>query len=209
VEAMPSSADRRRVEIPTYVFDRVKDIAEDEKRTVASVVNELLTFGVWDYKNLWSPADREKLGPRAARILELADQDEPARFDHHYVGTEHFLLAMLTERDGIAGQVLRELGVEHAAVSQHLLEIVGRGQEPSVGPRHYAPRVRKILTLALRNASERDHGIVGTGHLLLGLVREGEGIAAAILKRLGVDLTLVAERVNTALTRGDRPLADT
>jgi ATP-dependent Clp protease ATP-binding subunit ClpA len=209
VEVMPSSADRRRVEIPTYVFERVKAIAEDEKRTVASVVNELLTFGVWEHKNLWSPADREKLGPRASEVLRLADTAEPDRFNHNYVGTEHLLLAMLTEPGGIAGEVLRELGVEHGVVSQHLEAIVGRGKEPITGPRIYAPRVRRVLTFALRGARERDHEIVGTGHLLLGLAREGEGIAAAILERIGIDLERVAERTTAALARDDRPISDT
>jgi ATP-dependent Clp protease ATP-binding subunit ClpA len=209
MQTMPSSRDRRRVELPTYVFERAKQIADAEERTVASVVHELLAPALWDYKAMWTTADREKLTPRAARVLELAETDEPRRFNHNYIGTEHLLLAFLTERDGVAGQVLHELGVDHAAVSQHVESMIGRGETAVTRPLDYAPRVRKLLSLALRSASDLDHGLVGTGHLLLGLVREGNGIAAGILKRLGVNREQVDDRVKAALASGARPLADT
>jgi ATP-dependent Clp protease ATP-binding subunit ClpC len=206
---MPSSRDRRRVEIPSHVFERVKQIADAEGRTVASVVVEILAPGVWDYKAMWTPADRAKLTSRAARVLELADGEEPRRFNHGYVGTEHLLLALLTEGEGIAGQVLGDLGVDHAIVSRRLESIVGSGAKPADGPLRHAPRVRRVLSLALRAAADLDHGFVGTGHLLLGLVREGNGIAAHILQRLGINLEQVADAVKTALARGDRPLSET
>ena len=211
MEAMPSSSDRRRVEIPTYVFDRVKKIADTEDRTITSVVNEILVNGVWNYKAQWTPADRERLGPRAKRVLDLAEHDEPARFNHNYVGTEHLLLAQLTEGTGVAGTVLRGLGVDHPSVSRHLEAIVGRGDAPVTTPRELVPRVRKVLGMALRAADEPElfTGHVGTGHLLLALVREGEGIAAAILKKMGVSLDDVAKRVADSLTNADHPLTDT
>ena len=208
---MPSSADRRRVEIPTYVFERVKEIAATEQRTIASVVNEILSAGVWGYKSVWTPADREKVGPRAKRVLELAERDEPRRFGHNYIGTEHLLLALLAEGGGVAAAVLRELGVDHATASRHLEVIVGRGDAPADMEREYVPRVRKVLGLALKAAVEPElfaGGRIGTGHLLLAIVREGEGIAAGILKRIGVDLERVAQDVTSALKSADKPLLD-
>ena len=147
----------------------------------------------------------------APHPIELAERDEPERFDHNYIGTEHLLLAMLTEGEGVAGTVLRDLGVDHAAASRQLETIVGRGDAAVKAQRDYAPRVRKVLALALKAADEPalTTGHVGTGHLLLGLVREGQGIGAAILKRLGVDPDRVANAVTASLTNADRPLSDT
>jgi ATP-dependent Clp protease ATP-binding subunit ClpC len=206
---MPSSANRRRVEIPAYLFDRVQQIADAQQRTVASVVNEILFPGVTNYQAAWLPSDRAKLNGRAARALDLAEGDEPRRFDHNYVGTEHLLLALIDEGGGVAAQVLRDVGVDHEAVSGHLVAIVGRGKEPIQGQPTWAPRFRIVLGLALREARNLDHGVVGTGHLLLGLTREGQGIAAGILQRMGVALPSVSARVMQALTAGGLPLSET
>jgi ATP-dependent Clp protease ATP-binding subunit ClpC len=208
---MRSSADRRRIEIPAYLFERVKQIADAEQRTMASVVHEILMPGVWNYRPQWTPADRDRLGARARRVLELAENDEPSRFNHDYVGTEHLLLAILAEGSGVGAKVLGGLGVGHDAVSRQLEAVVGRGAEPPRNPRDLVPRLRKVLGMSLNAASEPElftGGRVGTGHLLLAIVREGEGIAAAILKRLGVELDRVAEAVTAALSSADQPMHD-
>ena len=206
---MPSSANRRRVEIPAYLFDRVQQIADAQQRTVASVVAEILFPGVANYQVGWLPSDRAKLNGRAARALDLAEGEEPRRFDHNYVGTEHLLLALLDEGGGVAARVLRESGVDHEAVSGHLLAIVGRGTEPVRERPTWAPRFRIVLGLALREARNLDHGVIGTGHLLLGLAHEGQGIAAGILQRMGVDPYDVSSRVLQLLTAGTVPLSET
>ena len=208
MQTMPSSSNRRRVEIPTYIFERVQKIADAEQRTVASVVHEILAPGVASYEPAWLPRDRERLSTRGARVLELAEGEMPRRFNHNYVGTEHLLLALVHEGEGVAGRVLRELGVEEETVAGHLEAIIGRGKTPALGQPDYAPRVRKVLGLSLREAQNRDHAFVGTGHLLLGIVREGQGIAVGILQRMGIKVDEVGFRVTQALERGELPLAE-
>jgi ATP-dependent Clp protease ATP-binding subunit ClpC len=208
MQPMPSSPNRRRVEIPAYLFARVQQIADAEQRTVASVVHEILLPGIHNYQPAWLPGDREKLSTRAARVLERTEGDVPRRFNHNYVGTEHLLLALAEADGGVAPHVLQDLGVDAAAVSGRLVAIIGRGDQPPRGQPDYAPRVRKVLGIALREASNLDHGFVGTGHLLLAIVREGQGIATGILQRMGVGLDTVAERVTQALARGEYPLSE-
>ena len=209
MQAMPSSANRRRVEIPAYLFDKVKQIADVQQRTVASVVHEILLPGVWNYQASWLPSDREKLNRRAARALALAETEEPQRFNHNYVGTEHLLLGLISEGEGIAAQVLRDLGITHGAASEQVLSMVGRGDKLVSGTLDYAPRLRLVLGMSLREAHNLDHGTVGTGHLLLGLIREGKGIAAGAMVRLGVVPDRARTMVIQAFARGDIPISET
>lgn len=208
MQLMPSSPNRRRVEIPAYVFDRVQKIAEREQRTVASVVQEILLPGVWNYQAKWLPSDREKLNRHAARVLDLAEGEVPGQFNHNYVGTEHLLLAMLDESEGAAAHLLRGLGVDRDAVSGHIASIIGLGDQPVQGKPEWAPRVRQVMALALREARNLDHNLVGTAHLLRAIGLEGQGIAAGILQRLGAFPQQVAQEALRVLESGETPLTD-
>ncbi len=126
--------------------------------------------------------------PRAQQVLAHARR-EADRFNHHYIGTEHLLLGLLKLGKGAAVTILENLGVELNAVRKQIEEQIGRGSEPQAeGNIPYTPRVRKVLALANREAQELNHTYVGTEHLLLGLIRDGEGVAGQILRHFGVDL---------------------
>jgi ATP-dependent Clp protease ATP-binding subunit ClpA len=208
--AMPSSPNRKRLEVPTYFHDALKRIADDEERTVSSVLGELLLVALRDYRPTWIPKEHlRKLTLRARRVLERAQQDLPASFNHNYVGTEHLLLALSEDADGLAGRVLARAGIVFADVSADIVTIIGRGESPPPTERVMAPRLRIVLGLAVAEAARLDHGFVGTGHLLLGLLREAQGIAARILTGRGADLEDLTAATLRALTTGDTPLAET
>mgnify|MGYP005841267375 CR=1 FL=1 len=142
-------------------------------------------------------ADRfDKFTERARRVLTLA-QEEAQRFNHNYIGTEHLLLGLVREGDGVAAKVLANLGVELNKVRSAVEFIIGRGDRSSVGEIGLTPRAKKVIELAVDEARRLNHHYIGTEHLLLGLVREGEGIAAGVLESLGVNL----ERVRAETTR--------
>ncbi len=142
-------------------------------------------------------ADRfDKFTERARRVLTLA-QEEAQRFNHNYIGTEHLLLGLVREGDGVAAKVLSNLGVELSKVRSAVEFIIGRGEEAPVGEIGLTPRAKKVIELAVDEARRLNHHYIGTEHLLLGLVREGEGIAASVLESLGVNL----EKVRTETTR--------
>jgi len=142
-------------------------------------------------------ADRfDKFTERARRVLTLA-QEEAQRFNHNYIGTEHLLLGLVREGDGVAAKVLSNLGVELSKVRSAVEFIIGRGDRASVGEIGLTPRAKKVIELAVDEARRLSHHYIGTEHLLLGLVREGEGIAASVLESLGVNL----ERVRAETTR--------
>lgn len=142
-------------------------------------------------------ADRfDKFTERARRVLSLA-QEEAQRFNHNYIGTEHLLLGLVREGDGLAAKVLSNLGVELNKVRSAVEFIIGRGDRPSSGDVGLTPRAKKVIELAVDEARRLNHHYIGTEHLLLGLVREGEGIAAGVLESLGVNL----EKVRTETTR--------
>jgi ATP-dependent Clp protease ATP-binding subunit ClpC len=132
----------------------------------------------------------ERFTERARQVVVLA-QDEAQALKHNYVGTEHILLGLLREEEGIAARVLRSLAVELEAVREQVGRIVGTGEEATSGQIPFTPRAKKVLELALREAKDMGHSYIGTEHVLLGLAREGEGVAARILLDLGVD----AERI--------------
>ena len=142
-------------------------------------------------------ADRfDKFTERARRVLTLA-QEEAQRFNHNYIGTEHLLLGLVREGDGVAAKVLANLGVELSKVRSAVEFIIGRGDRAAVGEIGLTPRAKKVIELAVDEARRLNHHYIGTEHLLLGLVREGEGIAASVLESLGVNL----ERVRAETTR--------
>ena len=142
-------------------------------------------------------ADRfDKFTERARRVLTLA-QEEAQRFNHNYIGTEHLLLGLVREGDGVAAKVLSNLGVELNKVRSAVEFIIGRGDRASSGEIGLTPRAKKVIELAVDEARRLGHSYIGTEHLLLGLVREGEGIAAGVLESLGVNL----ERVRGETTR--------
>jgi ATP-dependent Clp protease ATP-binding subunit ClpC len=142
-------------------------------------------------------ADRfDKFSERARRVLTLA-QEEAQRFNHNYIGTEHLLLGLVREGEGVAAKVLGNLGVELNKVRSAVEFIIGRGDRAVLGEIGLTPRAKKVIELAVDEARRLNHGYIGTEHLLLGLVREGEGIAAGVLESLGVNL----ERVRAETTR--------
>ena len=136
-------------------------------------------------------ADRfDKFTERARRVLTLA-QEEAQRFNHNYIGTEHLLLGLVREGDGVAAKVLSNLGVELGKVRSAVEFIIGRGDRAVLGEIGLTPRAKKVIELAVDEARRLNHHYIGTEHLLLGLVREGEGIAAGVLESLGVNLERV------------------
>src|SRR5438477_709791 len=137
----------------------------------------------------------DRFNDRAKRVLALA-QDEAIRFNHNYIGTEHLLLGLVREGEGVAARVLDSLGVELSKVRTAVEFIIGRG-DSTTSPSEItlSPRTKKVIELAIDEARKLGHSHVGTEHLLLGLVREGEGIAAGVLESLGVSLEKVRAQV--------------
>ncbi|HEY7350563.1 MAG TPA: Clp protease N-terminal domain-containing protein [Ktedonobacterales bacterium] len=130
---------------------------------------------------------------RAFNVLQLA-QEEAQRLNHHYMGTEHLLLGLVREGGGVGAQVLESLGIQLGAVRSEVEVLIKRGERPSEKWRGMTQRVNKVLWQAVEEASRLNHQFIGTEHLLLGLLDEGEGIGVQVLKRLGVDLEVVREK---------------
>ncbi len=129
----------------------------------------------------------DRFTKRARHVLTLA-QEEARSFQHNYIGTEHLLLGLVREGEGIAAQVLRNLGVEVNQVRSAVEAIIGRGDRIVLGEVGFTPRAKKVIELAVDEARRLNHRFIGTEHLLLGLIREGEGIGAGVLESLGVRL---------------------
>lgn len=127
---------------------------------------------------------------RARKVLTLA-QEEALRLNHHYIGTEHLLLGLVRERDDVAARVLNNMGVQLPKVRSAVEFIIGRGDVAVVGELSLTPRSKRIIELAIDEARQLNHHYIGTEHLLLGLIREGEGIGAGVLESLGVNLDTV------------------
>src|ERR671932_2815170 len=136
----------------------------------------------------------DKFTERAKKVLVLA-QEEAQRFNHNYIGTEHLLLGLVREGEGIAAKVLGNLGVELNKVRSAVEFIIGRGDRTVAGDIGLTPRAKKVIELSVDEARRLNHHYIGTEHLLLGLVREGEGIAAGVLESLGVSLDKVRNQV--------------
>jgi len=136
----------------------------------------------------------DKFTERARKVLSLA-QEEAQRFNHPYIGTEHLLLGLVREGEGVAARVLTNMGVQLPKVRSAVEFIIGRGEGAVIGEIGLTPRAKKVIELAVDEARRLDHSYIGTEHLLLGLVREGEGIAAGVLESLGVNLEKVRQQV--------------
>ncbi|WP_448576815.1 ATP-dependent Clp protease ATP-binding subunit [Thermomicrobium sp.] len=143
----------------------------------------------------------EKFTERARKVLALA-QEEARRFNHNYIGTEHLLLGLVREGEGVAARVLQSMGVQLPKVRSAVEFIIGRGESTVVGEIGLTPRARKVIEYAVDEARRLGHHYIGTEHLLLGLVREGEGIAAGVLESLGVNLEKVRQQVLQVLAQG-------
>jgi Clp amino terminal domain, pathogenicity island component len=141
----------------------------------------------------------ERFTDRARRVVVLA-QEEAGRLNHNYIGTEHLLLGLIHEGEGIAARALEALGIRLEVVREEVEEIIGRGSEPPAGRIPFTPRAKKVLELSLREALQLSHSYIGTEHILLGLIREGEGVAAQVLVTLGADLARVRGQVITLLS---------
>jgi ATP-dependent Clp protease ATP-binding subunit ClpC len=143
----------------------------------------------------------ERFTDRARRVVVLA-QEEARILDHNYIGTEHILLGLLREGGGVAAKALESLGLHLEAVRQQVEEIIGKGQHAPSGHIPFTPRAKKVLELSLREALQLGHDYIGTEHILLGLLSEGEGVAAQVLVRLGADLKRVRQQVIQLLHGG-------
>ena len=136
----------------------------------------------------------ERFTDRARRVVVLA-QEEARMLNHNYIGTEHILLGLIHEGEGVAAKGLESLGISLEGVRSQVEEIIGQGQQAPSGHIPFTPRAKKVLDLSLREALQLGHNYIGTEHILLGLIREGEGVAAQVLVKLGADLNRVRQQV--------------
>ncbi|MBL0003543.1 MAG: ATP-dependent Clp protease ATP-binding subunit [Actinomycetales bacterium] len=136
----------------------------------------------------------ERFTDRARRVVVLA-QEEARMLNHNYIGTEHILLGLIHEGEGLAAKALENLGISLNAVREQVTEIIGKGQQAPTGHIPFTPRAKKVLEYSLREGLQLGHTYIGTEHILLGLIREGEGVAAQVLVKLGADLNKVRQQV--------------
>ena len=150
----------------------------------------------------------ERFTDRARRVVVLA-QEEARTLNHNYIGTEHILLGLTREGEGVAAKALELLGISQEAVRRQVEEVIGQGQQAPSGHIPFTPRAKRVLELSLREALQLGHNYIGTEHILLGLIREGEGVAAQVLVKLGADLNRVRLQVNQLLQgyQGKEPAA--
>ena len=147
----------------------------------------------------------ERFTDRARRVVVLA-QDEARGLKHNYIGTEHLLLGLISEGEGVAAKALETMGIKGEAVRASVIEIIGEGEKPVEGHIPFTPRAKRVFELSLREALQLGHNYIGTEHLLLGLLKEGEGVAAQVLTKQGADLSQVRQTVIQMLSgyqRGD------
>jgi len=149
----------------------------------------------------------ERFTDRARQVVVLA-QEEARGLNHNYIGTEHLLLGLLHEGEGVAALVLEELGIRIDAARTGVEEIIGRSDKPAPAHLPFTPRAKKILELALRESLSIGHNYIGTEHILLGLIREGEGVAVKVIRDLGADVDrirpTVLERIGNPRPRAKR-----
>ena len=136
----------------------------------------------------------ERFSQRARRVVVLA-QEEARLLNHNYIGTEHILLGLIREGEGVAAKALESLGISLETVRQQVEKMIGRGQQPPSGHVPFTPRAKKVLELSLREAQALGHNYIGTEHILLGLIREGGGVAAQVLVKPGADLNRARQQV--------------
>jgi ATP-dependent Clp protease ATP-binding subunit ClpC len=143
----------------------------------------------------------ERFTDRARRVLTFA-QEEARQLNHSFIGTEHILLGLIREGDGVGAKALQSLGISMQAVRDKVVETIGTAGTVPTGSPPFTPRAKKVLELSLREALQLNHSYIGTEHILLGLVREGEGVAATVLVSLGADLPRIRQEVNDLLSGG-------
>src|ERR1700743_3012689 len=150
----------------------------------------------------------ERFTDRARRVVVLA-QEEARMLNHNYIGTEHILLGLIHEGEGVAAKSLESLGISLEGVRSQVEEIIGQGQQAPSGHIPFTPCAKKVLELSLREALQLGHNYIGTEHILLGLIREGEGVAAQVLVKPGADLNPVRQQVIQLLSgyQGKEPAA--
>src|SRR5688500_9389020 len=141
----------------------------------------------------------ERFTDRARRVVVLA-QEEARMLNHNYIGTEHILLGLIHEGEGVAAKAMESLGISLEAVRQQVEEIIGHGESAPTGHIPFTPRAKKVLELSLREALQLGHNHIGTEHILLGLIHEGEGVAAQVLQKLGADFNRVRQQVSQLLS---------
>ena len=146
----------------------------------------------------------DKFTERARKVLRLA-QEEAQRFNHNYIGTEHLLLGLVREGEGVAARVLNNFGVDLNNVRSSVESIIGRGDRIVLGEIGLTPRAKKVIELSVDEARRLNHHYIGTEHLLLGLIREGEGIAAGVLQSLGLSLEKVRTQTIQVLSQSSGP----
>ena len=159
---------------------------------LASVAPQVL--GLPKERPKGAPPMFERFTDRARRVVVLA-QEEARMLNHNYIGTEHILLGLIHEGEGVAAKALESLGISLEGVRAQVEEIIGQGQQAPSGHIPFTPRAKKVLELSLREALQLGHNYIGTEHILLGLIREGEGVAAQVLVKLGADLNRVRQQV--------------
>jgi ATP-dependent Clp protease ATP-binding subunit ClpC len=142
----------------------------------------------------------DKFTERARKVLSLS-QEEAQRLQHNYIGTEHLLLGLVREGEGVAAKVLTNLGVQLDVMRQNVIAIIGRGDHDVMGSIGLTPHAKKVIELAVDEARSMKHHYIGTEHILLGLVREGEGVAAGVLESMGVMLSRVREETLRVLNQ--------
>ncbi len=208
---MPSSQNRRRLEVPRRLYDGLKQVAASEGRPVTNVVTDLLSLALpHHYCPVWEPDEHlaAKLDPHARRALTLA-HEEAHGYGHNYIGTEHVLLGIIREGEGVGARSLGSLGVDLRAAREAVEAIVGRvgypaGEElPPPGWMPYTPRVRKVIGLAIEESRRLGDDHIGTGHLLLGIIHEGGGVANVILEKAGALDKVARVRTRTLLDQRD------
>ena len=146
----------------------------------------------------------ERFTDRARRVVKLAEE-EARRLGHNYIGTEHILLGLIREGEGVAAKALESLGISLDTVRQQVEEIIGRGQQAPFDVIPFTPRSKKVLELSLRESQQLGHNHIGTEHILLGLIREGDGVAAQVLVKLGADLNRVRQQVIQLIAAQQQP----
>jgi len=177
-------------------------ITEIKERPIAEAIRRVRELRPRRQKDKESEEEMfERFTSRARQVVVLA-QDEARRLNHNYIGTEHILLGLIHEGEGVAAKALESLGISLEVVRAQVEEIIGQGQSAPTGHIPFTPRAKKVLQLALREALSLHHNYIGTEHVLLGLVREGEGVAAQILVKLGADLPRVRQQVVQLLGSG-------